>query len=53
VRGEVFFMIADFANLNASLVAEGKAPFAQPAQQCGRIATAEESGRDGAAPACG
>lgn len=30
VRGEVFFMIADFANLNASLVAEGKAPFANP-----------------------
>ena len=30
VRGEVFFMLADFANLNASLVADGKAPFANP-----------------------
>ena len=30
VRGEVFFMVADFANLNASLVEEGKAPFANP-----------------------
>lgn len=30
VRGEVFFMIADFADLNASLVADGKAPFANP-----------------------
>lgn len=30
VRGEVFFMVADFQNLNASLVADGKAPFANP-----------------------
>ena len=30
VRGEVFFMLADFANLNASLVADGKPPFANP-----------------------
>ena len=30
VRGEVFFMLADFANLHASLVADGKAPFANP-----------------------
>lgn len=30
VRGEVFFMLADFENLNASLVEEGKAPFANP-----------------------
>ena len=30
VRGEVFFRIADFENLNASLVEEGKAPFANP-----------------------
>ena len=30
VRGEVFFLIADFENLNASLVEEGKAPFANP-----------------------
>lgn len=30
VRGEVFFMVADFENLNASLVAEGKPPFANP-----------------------
>ena len=30
VRGEVFFMLADFENLNASLVAEGKPPFANP-----------------------
>lgn len=30
VRGEVFFMVADFNNLNANLVEEGKAPFANP-----------------------
>jgi DNA ligase (NAD+) len=30
VRGEVFFRVADFENLNASLVEEGKAPFANP-----------------------
>jgi len=30
VRGEVFFMVADFENLNASLVADGKPPFANP-----------------------
>ncbi|HEX6969636.1 MAG TPA: NAD-dependent DNA ligase LigA [Micromonosporaceae bacterium] len=30
VRGEIYFPIADFADLNASLVAQGKAPFANP-----------------------
>ncbi len=30
VRGEVFFRLTDFAALNASLVEEGKAPFANP-----------------------
>ncbi len=30
VRGEVFFRVSDFADLNARLVAEGKAPFANP-----------------------
>jgi DNA ligase (NAD+) len=30
VRGEVFFLIADFEALNASLVEDGKAPFANP-----------------------
>ncbi|WP_127782658.1 NAD-dependent DNA ligase LigA [Rhodococcus sp. X156] len=30
VRGEVFFRLSDFEALNASLVAEGKAPFANP-----------------------
>lgn len=30
VRGECFFMLADFATLNASLVEGGKAPFANP-----------------------
>ena len=30
VRGEVFFRLEDFADLNARLVAEGKAPFANP-----------------------
>jgi DNA ligase (NAD+) len=30
VRGEVFFRLADFEVLNASLVEEGKAPFANP-----------------------
>ena len=30
VRGEVFFMVADFENLNASLVEDGKPPIANP-----------------------
>ena len=30
VRGDVFFMLADFADLNASLVEAGKPPFANP-----------------------
>ena len=30
VRGEVFFRLADFAALNASLVEDGKPPFANP-----------------------
>lgn len=30
VRGEVFFPVAEFDRLNAALVAEGKAPFANP-----------------------
>ncbi len=30
VRGEVFFAVEDFAALNESLVADGKAPFANP-----------------------
>ncbi|ODR08523.1 DNA ligase (NAD(+)) LigA [Mycolicibacillus koreensis] len=30
VRGEVFFRLADFAELNAGLVADGRAPFANP-----------------------
>lgn len=30
VRGEVFFRVADFEELNAGLVAEGKPPFANP-----------------------
>jgi len=30
VRGEVFFRLTDFENLNASLVEDGKAPFANP-----------------------
>ncbi|MFZ2509885.1 MAG: NAD-dependent DNA ligase LigA [Gordonia sp. (in: high G+C Gram-positive bacteria)] len=30
VRGEVYFRVADFAKLNASLVDEGKPPFANP-----------------------
>src|SRR6201997_3024077 len=30
VRGEVFFRLADFEALNAALVEEGKAPFANP-----------------------
>lgn len=30
IRGEIFFGISDFAKLNEGLVAEGKAPFANP-----------------------
>ena len=30
VRGEIFFALEDFAKLNESLLAEGKAPFANP-----------------------
>lgn len=30
IRGEIFFGVEDFAKLNAGLVAEGKAPFANP-----------------------
>ncbi len=30
VRGEIFFGLANFAKLNAALLAEGKAPFANP-----------------------
>ncbi|SHG05345.1 DNA ligase (NAD+) [Streptoalloteichus hindustanus] len=30
VRGEVFFVVSEFAELNAKLVADGKAPFANP-----------------------
>jgi DNA ligase (NAD+) len=30
IRGEVFFAVEEFAELNASLVAAGKAPFANP-----------------------
>ncbi|WP_428348480.1 NAD-dependent DNA ligase LigA [Mycolicibacterium sp.] len=30
VRGEVYFRVADFEDLNAGLVAEGKPPFANP-----------------------
>ncbi|HEX7660439.1 MAG TPA: NAD-dependent DNA ligase LigA [Pseudonocardiaceae bacterium] len=30
VRGEVFFIVADFTELNASLVEQGKSPFANP-----------------------
>jgi DNA ligase (NAD+) len=30
IRGEIFFAVADFDKLNAGLIAEGKAPFANP-----------------------
>lgn len=30
VRGEIFYSLEDFAKLNESLIAEGKAPFANP-----------------------
>lgn len=30
IRGEIFFAVADFALLNEGLIAEGKAPFANP-----------------------
>jgi DNA ligase (NAD+) len=30
IRGEIFFAVADFNDLNAGLIAEGKAPFANP-----------------------
>ncbi len=44
VRGEVFFPIEAFGDLNASLVEAGKAPFANPPQcRCG-VAAAENRG---------
>ncbi len=43
VRGEVFFPLAGFEELNASLVAAGKAAVRQPAQFRGRFAAAEGS----------
>lgn len=30
IRGEIYLAVADFAKLNADLIAEGKAPFANP-----------------------
>jgi DNA ligase (NAD+) len=30
IRGEIFYGLADFAQLNAGLIAQGKAPFANP-----------------------
>ena len=30
IRGEIFYAVADFNELNAGLIAEGKAPFANP-----------------------
>ena len=30
IRGEIFYGLADFAELNAGLIAQGKAPFANP-----------------------
>ena len=30
IRGEIFYAVADFAKLNEGLIAEGKAPFANP-----------------------
>jgi DNA ligase (NAD+) len=41
VRGEVFFPVAGFEELNGSLVEAGKAPFANP-PQCGRGLPAAE-----------
>ena len=41
VRGEVFLPHAAFEQINAGLVADGKAAVRQPAQRRGRIAAAE------------
>ncbi len=53
VRGEVFFRVADFEELNAGLVGRGQTSVRQPPQQCGGFAAAEESGGHRAASDCG
>ena len=45
VRGEVFFLVADFETLNASLVEDGQGAVRQSAQQRGGFAAAEEPAR--------
>ena len=43
VRGEVFFQVADFQALNASLVEDGQGAVRQPPQQRGRVVAPEGS----------
>lgn len=52
VRGEVFFRLDDFQALNASLVEEGKAPFANPAT-ARRDRCARKTRRSPRAAGCG
>ena len=50
IRGEIFFGVADFAKLNEGLVAEGKAPFANPRNSASGSLRQKDSAVTGSRP---